>query len=325
MNFEKEREPAVMAETFNAKEEMVPQIILVDDLGENNDGKLGPIGLSTEFVEQAVEDTANPEYHKKACHCFVCVDGRPVVGGDQLPELSEGEAYPAIAGGLAISLGSARMMMSDSPKPLSETTAQTTHDAISAGYPVVMHDHCGANINQRAVLERNKANVDIVAPKVWALAEATGLTAMTHGVDEPLIDKDDVVSLIMQGGANAENGEVWDVDADGNTEVARQNGALYINLGGEHLEILAGVTTGEDDVFDNQAYARDHKHPETGEDIQAFTASLGAAQKAVFDITEKTGGTMRDAALLTLGVFAVTVGTTKKLKNDDLKAVVFAK
>ena len=314
----------------------MPKIVFTHDLGGNNDGKIGPNGLSDEQVSALIADSEKPEYHLPATRRFICVDGRGTTQDQTLTNALEGYADPQTAGSLVITLTSARIMTFGLAKPLSELIGQSTRDIVASDYQTIMHGDamtgkrgCGANTNQRAILARNAENADIVAPVVWELAKKTGLSEQTQiidGAEMPLISQDDLLDLIVRGGeaASGSNDDLWDAEPEEVTNIAVKNGAEYIEVSGSHTEAVLAVTTDKGGVFDNRRFAHDHKHSETGEEVQAFAVALGCLQEAIFEIVEHSGGTKREAALLTLAAFCVNSGTAKKLKNDRLLAAVFA-
>ncbi len=187
------------------------QVVLVSDLGPANDGKIGPNGLGVNELDTLIKDSAAPDAHCHPTRQFVCVDGRPLAEGEEVPAAPVGYADPKTAGSLVVTLASAFIMITDKPNPLSKTTANCTAAIIGAGFKSVMHEACGAGINQREVLVRNSENVEIVVPIVWKLAEQTGLSAMTHTTDGqsvPLVNEADAAELIIQGGSNAKKDDL---------------------------------------------------------------------------------------------------------------------
>ncbi|HEX5797839.1 MAG TPA: hypothetical protein VFX79_00645 [Candidatus Saccharimonadales bacterium] len=316
-------------EKFEKGEQQMRNPLAETDLGPENQGAIGPT-VSGDQERSLIKETGQPEYHKPPTNVFICVDGRIFL---LAPEAEHGQAHPQTAGGITTTVSSANMMTEDDPAPLSEQTKGAVIKATKSGLLVVEHGDeaaeeggCGARAMQRNTFGFVSEKPEIIVPTVMTIAELTGLTDLrlsANGANKPIIGQKDLLKILEQAGTVAGHDESWDVSPAEQVEISRRNGGQYVICQGLHLEGLAVATTAEGQVFDNQQYSRDHKHPETNEPIQAFAAAFGELKKAIFRIEDQNGGSELTAAKKTLGAFAFNIGTFKMLKNDRLKTVVY--
>jgi hypothetical protein len=193
--------------------------------------------------------------------------------------------------------------------------AGNTQQTIQRGRIPVVHgdehageEGCGANKHLRPILAHNARNIDVIAPRAWAVAEAVGITAY--------LTEDDVTTMIVTGAKNAEDESIWDTTAAERIEIAVQNGATYVVCQGAHTEgvILAKVSEG---AIDKDQYNKDHTHPD-GTIDEVFIASMGEYAKVASEDAQKEGLSERDAAINALGFILWNIGTPKDLTAEEL-------
>ena len=301
-------------EHYHTAEAVVPTTII--DLGTENRGAFGPTPETN--TETLYADAARAEYHQPATDTWICVDGR---GDADAPETNE--ADPQTPGSLPITNTAADFM--DSRKVgavrLSESVAVNTRRAIAHGKTVVVHGAvghggkagCAANAKMRDTLAYGAANVDVVAPTVWAVGEAFGL--------DRWITVDDVTESITAGGHAAESDDMWDVTPEEAIDIAVENGAQYAALPGDHNERLVGLEMDEDRAFNNRKFAQDHPD-EHGQEQQAFGVALAKYVHETFAERIADGYTPRDAALHVARAVAYTTMLTKNIVNQDMRAML---
>lgn len=315
MNGEYERPIALQDEPINHNHggdmSVTDPVIAMTSLGDNNKGTIGAGDLRVEEREAVIADIGSPEYRVQLFPMFVCVDGGVPDGGRGCPE---GFAPGQIAGSEAIS-GAAADMQGQNPAPLSELIARNTSETIKAGYTVVVHGDvhvqkrgCGANAKLREVLRSNAQNIDIIAPTVWTLAGLLGI--------DQYLTKDDIVSSIVTGKENADNDDLWDVDAEGSVDVAVANGAQYEEVGRPHNEKGIKLEIDEDVAHDEERFKADHV-VDGALTLETFAATLGAYKKMVFEKVLSTGGTEVDAAIKVARALAFNVGVCKELTTAE--------
>jgi hypothetical protein len=305
--------------------EHMPNVVMVTDLGEHNHGKISAERLQGEERQEFVDAMGKPEYQKRPTKRIVCVDMRLPKGGRIV---AEGYADPQIAGGPAITETMIDMMVvEDQTTPESELIGKNTREVVHAGYQVVVHGDsgkkkagCGANAHDRDTLRSNARNVDIIAPKAWFVSEQLGLNEW--------ISEDDIVTLITNGGHNAENDELFDVTPEQKVDIitAPENGGEYEELQHEHNEHAIAAEVG-DMVFDQEGFMHDHV-TDDGIELGAFAVAFGAYKELEFTKTHLLGGTDRDAALRMAAAVIFNLGLPKELiaeetgKQETLPVVV---
>lgn len=289
--------------------------LTVIDLGPNNTGTFGPDDLNPALKQQVIQDLAKPEYSKPASNTWICVDGRS--SAREIARAQPGAVHEAdnqIAGSKPISETAADMMTEPSEqRPVSVGLAENTKAAVANGDVIIVHgdDHnhengCAANRFMRPVLLFSAENADVIAPKVWAVAEAMGL--------DKFVTKDDVTQSILNGKQAADKEELWDVTPKEAVEIMVANGAEYEEYQGPHFEATERISLVEDEAFDKTGYAIDHSTPDRP--IQAFAASVGKYVKDTFERAEKSGQSEREAALKSLRVAIYNVGLSKMLITE---------
>ncbi len=299
-----------------------PQILLVTPLGENNLGTIGPNGTYEENLALSThmaKEVARPEYRKPPTNRWVCVDGR--VSEAKMLDLEREDADPQTAGGLPITELSVDFMLNKNPAPVSVTLAETTKKTIANGQKAVVHGDthahtagCGCNAKQQEILEKNAANIDIVTPIAWEFVKQLGI--------DKHMQIEDVTDMIVVGGQNASNGDLWDATPEEKVQIVLDNGGEYEELIDDHTEFTTRADTSEM-AFDEAAFIRDHTD-ENGNALRAFSASFGLLKKYYFEVAEKEGSSLHDAALRTVAAILHNLGTAKRLSNKDMQAAILA-
>ena len=311
---------------------MQPYTTLVVDLGAENEGAFGPDSEVNANYDGFVAEVAKPEYKRKPTGNWVCVDGRePEEGAVDDGEFADGQ----IAGSLPIT-NTAGDLMDDTKTDvkLSERVAANTREAVADKHKVTVHgdDHaeeegCAANKKMRDTLAKIGANGDIIAPRAWALCEATGLTEADED-GEPLLVQDDVTRAIVTAGERAEDDSVWDVTPAQVIEIAVANGAQYQRLKGSHQErAVAAPLKG---TYATQKFAQDHPTADGEGRHELFGMSAGEYVKTTIEDTVNRGGSRREGARKAMRGIVYNLGLCKKIgkKGDGaeqgLNAIVLA-
>lgn len=286
----------------------MPLRAITGSLGEGNNGSIGP-----ETPEEAlkVEDASlSNMYEKLPSGHWACFDGR---GCDYEVEINPDTADAALAGGLIISETAADYLLSETPKPLSETVKNVTVLAIDDEVSVEMHGAngnqagCAANAELRTGLRHAAARVDTLAPLVVDLAQRLGI--------DHLVSSQDVVDMIVRGDDAANKDSLWDVSPEEVVAITISSGASYRNLVGPHKEkrIRADLTDG---VFDKYAFLADEAA--AGIEEQIFPAAFGAYKKLAFERAVTHGEDERQAALKVAAVMTFNLAIGKLLCNNKM-------
>ena len=299
-----------------------PRVVLVTLMGEGNHGTIGPVGDPEEVAsasEELAQEVACPEYAKAPTNRWVCVDGR--VTGAKMEQTDNETADPQTAGGLPITELSVEYMLNKAPDPVSIFLAEATKKTIANGQEAIVHGDthvhktgCGCNKEQQNILRANAANIDVVVPIGWVFAEQLELTSY--------LKVEDLNDIVATGGAAAENDALWDVTPEEKVDIIVKNGGKYEELIGKHTEETTRVGVDES-AFDAAAFIRDHPKAD-GDAIRVFSATLGLLKKYYFDIAEKNGTSLHDAARQTMAAVFHNLGTAKYLSNKNMPAAVIA-
>lgn len=300
----------------------VPELVLVTPLGDNNDGTIGPNGQPDDnaaLTAHMATEVGRAEYSKPPTNRWVCVDGR--VTAAKMKETERLNADPQTAGGLPLTELSVDFMLHDNPKPVSVTLAATTKKTIDNKQQAIVHgdehvhfDGCGCNVKQREILQRNAANIDIVTPIAWTFAEKLGI--------DKYLEIDDVTKMVVTGEKNAENDELWDATPAEKVQIILDNGGEYEEFIADHTELITRADI-SNAAFDEAAFIRDHTD-EDGNALRAFSASFGALKAYYFEVAEKNGTSVHDAALRTVAAILHNLGTAKRLSNKNMHAGIYA-
>jgi hypothetical protein len=292
-----------------------PFAVTTISLGENNIGTIGPDDIPEEIRQAITEANAAPEFAKQPTNRWICVDGRLSLE-EKFQDAEASEADPQIAGGVVVSETAAFYMAGTQTKKMSTLLGEKTTEAVDDDIRVTVHgdDHagkegCGANkkLCDRAALRFNAANSDIVAPRAWAIVDKLGISG--H------LTQEDVTQSILDGKANADNDELWDVTASQAADIILANGGEYIELIGAHKEKNIRADFDENTAF---AKAKFVSALSTSEEIEQFAASFGVYKKTTFERAQKHGRSERDAALQVLRVVLFNVSICKNLGSQKI-------
>lgn len=300
--------------------EFAPDTLVVTDLGPGSTGAIGMGEVPAGLREEMVRDVAAPEYVRQASPEVRCMDGRRPEGGIDAPEGSEPMQMPGGEPEAHVVLS----MMQGAAKPKSELVKEGTEQTVRRGRTPVVHERCGANGKDRDALRMVAKEIDVIAPTAWTLGEAIGL--------DHYITTEDMLGLAVTGGEAAEDDALWDVTDEESLDIAESAGAKREKLHGDHNEKVARVDVSEY-TFDGAAFIEDHPAEDDGENYQAFSVTLGAYAKQVFEDAAKEGRNPREAAMAVMSSILFTVGISKVLTapktedrpNDALPIVVVGK
>lgn len=289
------------------------------DLGEGNEGRIGPDALDAETRAAITEANRDPQYQKAPTNRWKCVDGR--CSQDEVDALAveSEEADPQIAGGLAICETAVEFMIKPQPHSLRETVVAKTREAIDDGQVVVVHgangdkNGCAANADLQPTLRYNAANADVVVPKTL---QVVGALELGH-----LIASEDLTGLINQGAEAAANDALWNATAAEVADAIVGAGGIYQDLQGAHGEGSIRAMT-ENTAFAKAKYVRNMSTPELT--IQEFAASFGAYKALAFERGAKHGRSERETALQVAAALLFNVGLCKHLSTKEMTVDVVA-
>jgi hypothetical protein len=315
---------ASVQDGFSRRHTSVSALVVTPfDLGPGNSGTIGSTPrIDADELRAAMSD---PQFMTEWNGVFDCVDGRTSTGGDKLSSLG---ARARIVGGMAFASTMGDIMNPNMPDHIVDEAhllASNASQIASAGIADHVHGHdqghrhnlagCAGNFKKREALSLMGRNVNVIAPRVWAVAEASGLLVLSDGAITP----EDATKVIVTGATRAQHSSSF-IDPAHTVEIATKYGAAYEEKTGPHLEIDTAATVGEE-VFDTRLFARAYGGTEQ-DIVQLFGASFGIFAREAYKLARDRGYSPHTAALKVLGGIAFTIGTLKIIGSPQLRSSI---
>jgi hypothetical protein len=266
-------------------------------------GNLGYFGPSSKREASFSDDFANLEYRKPATLESYCMDDRNEGYGIQLP------GNRAISEIAAIYMDGSALAL-----PLSTVARLKVRELVALGNKPVFHGDeatgkkgCAANLNLRTALVYGAENSRLIANMARDRLRLLGIDT---------VRQEDLRRMIEVGGARAADESLWDITAEEVIDVARLEGAGYVEYPGPHRtpgirEDMSAYT------FDNGAFRASHK-TDDGHPAGVLSVTPGAYLQQLME----SGYSEEVIVRYLSGVEIFTVEILKLATNEEIQDVL---